>query len=42
MNFMVDLPECEGSTTVMTVVDSFSKMAIFVALERTDAVEVAR
>ena len=42
IDFVVDLPNCEGATVVMTVVDSFSKMAIFVPLEKTDAVSVAR
>ena len=42
MDFVVDLPCCEGSTTIMTVVDSFSKMAVFIPLEKTDAVSGAR
>ena len=38
----MELPESKGATTIMTVVDSFSKMAIFVPLVDTSAVEVAK
>ena len=41
MDFVVELPECEGATTIMTIVDSFSKMALFVPLVKTDAWSVA-
>ena len=42
LDFVVDLPDCKGSTTVLTVVDSFSKMAVFIPLESTDAVIIAK
>ena len=42
MDFVVELPECGGATTIMTIVDSFSKMALFVPLVKTDAVSVAQ
>ena len=41
MDFIVDLPESEGKTTILTVVDRFSKMAEFIGLAATDAVTVA-
>ena len=42
MDFVVELPECEGVTTIMTIVDSFSKMALFIPLVDTDAKSMAR
>lgn len=41
MDFVVELPEDEGHSTIMTVVDRFSKMSIFIPLKDTDAVSVA-
>ena len=41
IDFVVELPESEGCSTVMTVVDRFSKMAFFVPLAATDAASVA-
>ena len=41
MDFIVDLPESEGKTTILIVVDRFSKMAEFIGLAATDAVTVA-
>ena len=41
IDFVVELPESEGCSTVMTVVDRFSKMAFFVPLTATDAASVA-
>ena len=37
----MELPESEGNTTILTVVDRFSKMAEFIPLSATDAVTVA-
>ena len=41
MDFIVELPESEGNSTILTVVDRFSKMAEFIPLKATDAVTVA-
>ena len=41
IDFVTDLPENEGYTSVMTVVDRFTKLAVFVPLSNTSAVDVA-
>ena len=41
IDFVTELPADDGHTTVMTVVDRFSKMASFVPLRATDAKSVA-
>ena len=41
IDFVVELPEVNGCSTVMTVVDRFSKMAYFVPLADTSATSVA-
>ena len=38
----MELPESKGATTIMKVVYSFSKVAIFVPVVDTGAVEVAK
>ena len=38
---MTDLPNDGGYTSVMTVVDRFTKLAVFVPLKDTSAVAVA-
>lgn len=42
IDFVTNLPEVDGYTVVMTVVDRFSKMAIFVPLSDTSATAVAK
>ena len=41
MDFVTELPDNDGHATMMTVVDRFSKMAVFVPLRTTGATEVA-
>ncbi len=42
MDFVIELPCSNNCTTVLTVVDRFSKYAIFIPLEKTDAISVAK
>uniref|UniRef100_A0A8C5QNB5 Gypsy retrotransposon integrase-like protein 1 n=1 Tax=Leptobrachium leishanense TaxID=445787 RepID=A0A8C5QNB5_9ANUR len=39
MDFIVDLPPSEGNTTILTVIDRFSKMAHFVPLKKLPSSE---
>ena len=41
IDFVTDLPDCDGHNTIMTVVDRFSKMTVLVALRDTGAEAVA-
>lgn len=42
MDFIVELPESEGHTIIMTIIDRLSKEPIFVPLKTATATEVAR
>ena len=42
IDFVTELPDNDGHTTIMTVVDRFSKMVELVPLRNTTAVDVAR
>ena len=42
MDFIANLPASDGCTTLLTVVDRFSKMAIFIALNSSSATDVAQ
>jgi len=41
-DFITDLPESEGATILLVVVDRFTKMAHFIPIKRTDSPTVAR
>ena len=42
IDFITDLPNCNEYTSVMTVVDRFSKYALFVPLASSTAYDVAK
>jgi len=42
MDFITDLPESEGATIILVVVDRFTKMAHFIPIKKNDSPTVAR
>ena len=41
MDFITDLPESEGATMILVVVDRFTKMAHFIPIKKQDSPTVA-
>ena len=42
MDFITELPVSDGCATLLTVVDRFSKMATFIALSSSSAIDVVQ